>query len=74
MFPMIQHPVAGRHPVTGTPVKLSSTPGQPGMPAPLLGEHTKIALRELLDLDSETLESLEERGVVYAADLKASSR
>ena len=36
----MEHPTAGRHRVTGTPVKLSETPGSPGAPAPLLGQHT----------------------------------
>ena len=30
MFPTLQHPVAGPHRVTGTPVKLSETPGGTG--------------------------------------------
>jgi crotonobetainyl-CoA:carnitine CoA-transferase CaiB-like acyl-CoA transferase len=65
MFPEIEHPVAGRHRVTGTPVKLSETPGSPGAPAPLLGEHTLDALQQLLGLDRPELDSLAERAVIY---------
>ena len=65
MFPMIEHPTAGRHRATGTPVKLSETPGQPGAPAPLLGQHTTLALQELLGLDDSEIVDLAARGVVF---------
>jgi crotonobetainyl-CoA:carnitine CoA-transferase CaiB-like acyl-CoA transferase len=65
MFPEIEHPTAGRHRVTGTPVKLSETPGSPGAPAPLLGQHTLDALQQLLGLDRPEFDSLAERAVVY---------
>src|SRR5207302_1702464 len=48
MFPSVAHSTAGTHRVTGTPVKLSETPGEPGMPAPLLGQHTTNILRDVL--------------------------
>ncbi|HUA61090.1 MAG TPA: CoA transferase, partial [Verrucomicrobiae bacterium] len=47
MFPLMDHPKTGPHRVTGTPVKLSDTPGHPSSPAPLLGEHTRATLTEL---------------------------
>jgi crotonobetainyl-CoA:carnitine CoA-transferase CaiB-like acyl-CoA transferase len=65
MFPVIDHPTAGRHRVTGTPVKLSETPGHPTSPAPLLGEHTLCTLRELLALDDSALDDLTARRVVF---------
>ena len=67
MFPTIDHPTAGPHRVTGTPVKLSDTPGHPTSPAPLLGEHTRCALRDLLALDDSTLDDLAARRVVSEA-------
>ncbi|HLI85229.1 MAG TPA: CoA transferase [Bryobacteraceae bacterium] len=65
MFPVIDHPVAGPHRVTGTPVKLSATPGAPGMPAPALGEHTRSTLRELAGVGDRELDELVARGVIY---------
>jgi len=65
MFPELEHPTAGRHRVTGTPVKLSETPGAPGEPAPLLGEHTRDVLQELLGLDDAAFDSLAERAIAY---------
>jgi len=65
MFPEMDHPTAGRHRVTGTPVKLSETPGAPVLPAPLLGQHTHEVLKELLGLDGAEFDSLAERSIVY---------
>ncbi len=64
MFPTLQDPQAGSHRVTGTPVKLSETPARIGAPAPQLGEHTALALEELLGLDSGQIETLVVSGVI----------
>jgi crotonobetainyl-CoA:carnitine CoA-transferase CaiB-like acyl-CoA transferase len=42
----VDHPVEGKVPALGIPVKLSDTPGSVRRPAPLLGEHTEEVLRE----------------------------
>ena len=63
MFPILNHPAAGAHKVTGTPVKLSETPGQPDLPAPLLGEHTRSVLKEVFELSDERIDDLIARGV-----------
>jgi crotonobetainyl-CoA:carnitine CoA-transferase CaiB-like acyl-CoA transferase len=73
MFPEMEHPTSGRHRVTGTPVKLSETPGALGRPAPLLGQHTDDVLRELLSLDGAAFDSLMERGIVYQQKTPRSS-
>jgi crotonobetainyl-CoA:carnitine CoA-transferase CaiB-like acyl-CoA transferase len=65
LFPVIEHATAGRHQVTGTPVKLSATPGRPSSPAPLLGEHTRGALKELFALDDCQVNDLVARRVVF---------
>jgi crotonobetainyl-CoA:carnitine CoA-transferase CaiB-like acyl-CoA transferase len=70
MFPAITHPVAGPHRVTGTPVKLSVSPGSPAMPAPVLGQHTRCVLKELLGMDDETFESLVSRRVVVESEFE----
>jgi crotonobetainyl-CoA:carnitine CoA-transferase CaiB-like acyl-CoA transferase len=68
MFPTLDHPTAGRHRVTGAPVKLSETPGALGAPAPLLGQHTACALKELLGLGDTALDALAARRVVFEAE------
>jgi CoA:oxalate CoA-transferase len=69
MFPTLSHPTAGPHRVTGTPIKLSETPGAPSEPAPLLGQHSMAALQELLGLDDASLTALAARGVIYEAEV-----
>jgi crotonobetainyl-CoA:carnitine CoA-transferase CaiB-like acyl-CoA transferase len=65
MFPVMDHPTAGVHRVTGTPVKLSDTPGAPSSPAPLLGQHSRSALKELFALEDSLLNDLVERHIVF---------
>jgi len=63
MFPAIAGP-AGPHRVTGTPIKMSQTPGRIGARAPELGEHTGRILSDVLGLDSEEIDSLAAAGVI----------
>ena len=67
MFPVLDHPTAGPHRVTGPPVKLSDTPGKPSLPAPLLGEHSRQTMKELFDLDDSVLDDLAGRHVIFEA-------
>lgn len=69
MFPHLDHPTAGEHTVTGTPVKLSLTPGRPTMAAPLLGQHTRCVLADLLGLDAGVTDELVANGIVYESPL-----
>ena len=54
--------------VTGPPVKFSATPGRIERRAPLLGEHSRECLRELLGCDSARLDALITAGVVSCVD------
>jgi crotonobetainyl-CoA:carnitine CoA-transferase CaiB-like acyl-CoA transferase len=65
MFPELDHPTAGKHRVTGTPVKLSENPGGPSTPAPLLGQHTRETLRKFFDLTDSALDDLAARRVIF---------
>jgi crotonobetainyl-CoA:carnitine CoA-transferase CaiB-like acyl-CoA transferase len=69
MFPVLDHPAAGAHRVTGTPVKLSATPGHTTTPAPLLGEHTKSVLTEFFGLDDSAINDLAARQVIFESRL-----
>jgi crotonobetainyl-CoA:carnitine CoA-transferase CaiB-like acyl-CoA transferase len=66
MFPWMEHPTAGKHRVTGPPVKMSETPGKPTTAAPLLGQDTAGALTELLGLDSKMIDGLMADGIIPA--------
>lgn len=59
----VDHPKAGSTTITGTPLKLSRTPGQVRMPAPTLGQHTDEVLRDL-GYGDETIEALRRDGVI----------
>jgi crotonobetainyl-CoA:carnitine CoA-transferase CaiB-like acyl-CoA transferase len=73
MFPLIDHPTAGVHRVTGTPVKLSDTPGAPSSPAPLLGQHSRSALKDLFALEDVRIDDLVARGIVFESTVPAES-
>jgi crotonobetainyl-CoA:carnitine CoA-transferase CaiB-like acyl-CoA transferase len=64
MFPTLDHPRAGRHKVTGAPVKFSHPHSRHRLAAPLLGQHTRPVLRELLMIEDAELEKLFASGVV----------
>jgi formyl-CoA transferase/CoA:oxalate CoA-transferase len=61
MFPEVEG-----HRVTGTPVKMSGTPGTPSRGAPRPGEHSCTVLREVLGMDAAAMDGLVERGIVFA--------
>ncbi|MFN0106709.1 MAG: CaiB/BaiF CoA transferase family protein [Bryobacteraceae bacterium] len=62
MFPTLNHATAGPHQVTGPPIKPASSPNEP---APLLGQHTRQVLEELLHLDQQTLDNLEGQKIIF---------
>lgn len=59
-----QHPTAGPVKMTGVPVRLSDTPGEPGAAPPLLGQHTDAVLAELLSLSDEERAALRAAGAI----------
>lgn len=44
----VEHPVAGKVKMPGIPIKMSKTPGEVTLPAPLLGQHTEAVLAKYL--------------------------
>lgn len=66
MFPLVSHPTAGDVRVTGAPIKFSATPGQVRSAAPLPAQHTREALRTLLDLDDAAIDEYVRQGVIGA--------
>lgn len=54
-FVEVDHPVAGRIPYAGAPFKMSETPWEIRLPAPLLGQHNEIIYCERLGLGKEDL-------------------
>jgi len=60
----LPHPLAGRVPQVGVPVKMSGTPLALEHPPPLLAEHTLRVLRERLALSEDVLARLATEGVI----------
>ena len=50
--------------VTGNPIKFSDGPPVHSTSAPQLGEHTRMALREVLGMDDLMIDELTERGII----------
>lgn len=65
MFPSLDHPRAGQHKVTGAPVKFSLPHHQHRLAAPLLGQHTRQVLRDLLMIGDSELEKLFASAVIF---------
>jgi len=64
MIVEVEHPVAGKLKMPGVPVKLSDTPGGVRTPAPLLGQHSREILKEVLNKDDAEIDKLIEDKVI----------
>ncbi|MEL7566595.1 MAG: CoA transferase [Dehalobacterium sp.] len=64
MLVEIDHPIAGRVKIPGTPMKLAETPAHVTGTAPTLGQHNEEILTELLGCNKDTVRQLQEEGVI----------
>lgn len=64
MFVELNHPAYGPVKITGTPLKLSETPGQIKHLAPLPGEHNEAILHGLLGHSLQEIQQWQEEGVL----------
>ncbi len=64
MIEEVEQPDLGKVEVTGSPFKLSKTPGEVETHAPKLGEHNEEVLTELLDYSQQEVENLKENEVL----------
>jgi crotonobetainyl-CoA:carnitine CoA-transferase CaiB-like acyl-CoA transferase len=62
-YPVLDHPLAGPVRHEGIVARLAATPGALTAPAPLLGQHTREVLHELLGLGEDRLDALAAEGV-----------
>jgi len=60
----LDHAVAGRLPLVGSPMRFSATPLEYRLAPPLLGEHTDQVLNEMLGLSANQIAKLRSDGVV----------
>jgi len=73
MVQEVDHPTAGRIKLAGIPVKYSETSPSVRLPPPLLGQHTRQVLQEVLGLGMAEVEALERSGVVRQGEEKITS-
>jgi formyl-CoA transferase/CoA:oxalate CoA-transferase len=66
MVQPLDHPRLGQLDVVGSPVKFTNAGAVTPQAAPLLGEHTRQVLTDVLGLDAATLDALEQGGVLSA--------
>ena len=64
MIREIEHPVAGRMKVIGSPINLSETPAEVRSPAPLLGQHSAEILKEVLNYSEDRIEALKRGKII----------
>lgn len=60
----LDHALAGKVPLVGSPFKLSASPVEYRYPPPLLGEHTDEILRDLIGMDQDAIDALRADGIV----------
>jgi crotonobetainyl-CoA:carnitine CoA-transferase CaiB-like acyl-CoA transferase len=60
----MEHPLAGALPLVASPIRMSGTPVEYRHPPPLLGEHTREVLADILQLDDAALERLSTAHVI----------
>ena len=58
------HPLSGTVPMVACPIRLSATPVRHDVAPPLLGQHTREVLGDLLGMDEAELERLRRDGVI----------
>jgi len=64
MFTDIEHPRLGKIKVINFPVKFSETPGEVHSAAPLLGQHNREILKNILDYVDDEIDLLEKEGAI----------
>ncbi len=64
MIREVDHPLAGRIKVVGSPIHLSETPAEVHAPAPLLGEHCGDILKGILNYSEERVAALRKDHII----------
>jgi crotonobetainyl-CoA:carnitine CoA-transferase CaiB-like acyl-CoA transferase len=64
MLVEVDHPKAGKIKLVGIPVKYSASKATIRLPPPVLGEHTREILSEILGYDDQQFEDLKSAGVI----------
>ncbi|MBX9739701.1 MAG: CoA transferase [Beijerinckiaceae bacterium] len=60
----MEHPLAGHVPLVANPIRLSESPVDYRLPPPLLGQHTRDVLKDILGFEETDLDRLQQTGVI----------
>jgi benzylsuccinate CoA-transferase BbsF subunit len=60
-----QHPASGADVIPGVPFKMSQTPCEVRLPAPMMGQHNDYVFRELLSIPPAEIDQLIEDKVIH---------
>jgi len=66
MIVEMEHPIAGKVRLPNMPFHFSNADVSPRRPAPLLGQHNREILKDLLGYSEAKVASLEQAGVLHA--------
>jgi crotonobetainyl-CoA:carnitine CoA-transferase CaiB-like acyl-CoA transferase len=69
MYPELDHPLLGRRKVQSAPFKHSKTPAVVHRPAPLIGQHTRQVMQELLGLSLDVIKEGYTDGTFWPKDM-----
>ena len=58
MIVEVEHPVAGKYKMAGSPLKFSNYPDTTYEPAPMLGQHTREVLKDYLGMPEEEIDAM----------------
>ena len=64
MIREVEHPVAGRIKVVGSPINLSETPAEVYFPAPMLGQHSSDVLKNILNYSEDKIDALKRGKII----------
>jgi formyl-CoA transferase len=64
MLVEMEHPTIGALPLVGSPLKMGGTPVEYRLPPPLMGEHTRDILKDILGFSDEKVAALTENGCI----------
>ncbi len=70
MLVQVDHPSAGLRSYHGTSWKMSGVPHRDPQPAPMLGQHNRFVLQDILGMDDAAIDALEREGVIGSEPLK----
>lgn len=65
MFFEVEHPKAGKYKTVSFPIKFSEGDGLARSAAPLLGQHNREILEDLLGYDEGNIDEMEKSGLIY---------